>query len=69
MEVSEERMLEIRYGTLLGKLGSVSLAVNLLETSEEIGQRSLDIEAVLQEASELLDASISILESITDVSA
>jgi hypothetical protein len=69
MEVSEERMLEIRYGTLLGKLGSVSLAVNLLETSEEIGQRSLDIEAVLQEASELLDASISILESMTDVSA
>jgi hypothetical protein len=69
MEVSEERMLEIRYGTLLGKLGSVSLAVNLLETSEEIGQRSLDIEAVLREASELLDASISILESMTDVSA
>jgi hypothetical protein len=42
--------------------------MNLLETSEEIGQRSLDIEAVLQEASELLDESISILESMTDVS-
>jgi hypothetical protein len=69
IEVSEERMLEIRYGTLLGKLGSVSLAMNLLETSEEIGQRSLDIEAVLQEASELLDESISILEGMADVSA
>jgi hypothetical protein len=69
MEVSEERMLEIRYGTLLGKLGSVSLAMNLLETSEEIGQRSLDIEAVLREASELLDESISILEGMADVSA
>jgi len=69
IEVSEERMLEIRYGTLLGKLGSVSLAMNLLETSEEIGQRSLDIEAVLREASELLDESILILESMTDVSA
>jgi hypothetical protein len=68
-EVSDERMLEIRYGTLLGKLGSVSLAMNLLETSEEIGQRSLDIEAVLREASDLLDESISILESMTDVSA
>ena len=69
MEVSEERMLEIRYGTLLGKLGSVSLAMNLLETSVEIGQRSLDIEAVLREASELLDESISILEGMADVSA
>jgi hypothetical protein len=69
IEVSEERMLEIRYGTLLGKLGSVSLAMNLLETSEEIGQRSLDIEAVLGEASELLDESILILEGMADVSA
>jgi hypothetical protein len=69
IEVSEERMLEIRYGTLLGKLGSVSLAMNLLETSEEIGQRSLDIEAVLSEASELLDESILILEGMADVSA
>ena len=69
MEVSEERILELRYGTLLGKLGSVSLAMNLLETSEEIGQKSLDIEAVLREASELLDESISILKVMTDVSA
>ena len=69
IEVSEERMLEIRYGTLLGKLGSVSLAMNLLETSEEIGQRSLDIEAVLGEASELLGESILILEGMADVSA
>jgi hypothetical protein len=69
IEVSEERMLEIRYGTLLGKLGSVSLAMNLLETSEEIGHSSLDIEAVLREASELLDESISILEGMADVSA
>jgi hypothetical protein len=69
MEVSEERILELRYGTLLGKLGSVSLAMNLLETSEEIGQRTLDIEAVLREASELLDESISILKVMTDVSA
>ena len=69
MEVSEERILELRYGTLLGKLGSVSLAMNLLETSEEIGQRTLDIEVVLREASELLDESISILKVMTDVSA
>jgi hypothetical protein len=69
IEVSEERMLEIRYGTLLGKLGSVSLAMNLLETSEEIGHKSLDIEAVLREASELLDESILILEGMPDVSA
>jgi len=69
IEVSEERMLEIRYGTLLGKLGSVSLAMNLLATSEEIGHRSLDIEAVLSEASELLNESILILEGAVDVSA
>jgi hypothetical protein len=69
IEVSEERILELRYGTLLGKLGSVSLAMNLLETSEEIGQKTLDIEVVLREASELLDESISILKVMTDVSA
>jgi hypothetical protein len=43
--------------------------MNLLETSEEIGHRSLDIEAVLSEASELLNESILILEGAVDVSA
>ena len=69
MEVIEGQILEVRYGSLLGKLGSVSLALNLLDTSDEESQPSLDIEAVLVEASELLSESILILEATSDVSA
>ncbi len=68
MAVNNAGILQIRFGTLLGKLGSVTLAINLLEKSGGDGQGSLDIETILIDAAEILNDSIVILMSPDDAS-
>lgn len=61
-----KKVLEVRYGTLLGKIGSISLAINLLSSIKDAGQTSIDILKVLQQASDLLSDSLALLAGLID---